>query len=239
MKLKSYPGIVLSVEPVSEIDLKVEFLTPVGRVLAVAKGGRKSKRRFLNLFSELNILRVNLRKSSRTIFPIVDSADLIYQVKSPWFERQKFEFFSCLAELLGYLGKGLLEEGIFSFWVSFIKMADANPISEKLLFLLELKILKHLGYAPMVAECVKCGNRPKRIFYFSVEQGGILCLKCRDDRTVPLSSAEVECLKNYLLLKDPKEVFELSSPSYRLLRLVRQFLIYYLGLDYKAPCQGL
>ncbi len=239
MKLKSYPAIVLSVEPVSEIDLKVDFLTPLGRVLAVAKGGRKSKRRFLNLFSELNILRVNLRKSSRTIFPIIDSADLIYQVKSPWFERRKFEFFSYLAELLGYLGKGLLEEGIFSFWVSFIRMADVNSLSEEMIFLLELKVLKHLGYAPLLDECVKCGNRPKRVFYFSVERGGILCLHCRDDRSIPLSLAEVECLREYLLLKDPKGIFELPSPSSKLLRLVRQFLIYYLGLDYKVSCQGI
>jgi len=229
LKLKSSQAIVLSAEPFNEIDLKVEFLAPSGKVIAVAKGGRKSKRRFLNLFSELNILRVNLRKSIKTIFPIIDSADLLYQVVSPWFDRQKFEFFSQLAELLSYLGRGVPEDRVFSFWVSFIKMADTNPISEEITFLLELKILKHLGYPPKIDECVSCGRKPNRVFYFSVDRGGIVCYSCRDDNAVPLLLDEVEGLRSYLVLSDPRDVFSLPPPSSKLSNLVRQFLGYYLG----------
>ncbi len=232
MRIKKLPAIVLKSEPIQEIDLKVELLTPAGKQWVLAKGGQKSRKRFLNLLVDLNILRVNLRRGQYTLFPILDSADLIYQVKSPWEDLRKFYLFSFLAELLRFLGSTPLGEVIFNFWIGFIKWIDEGEPTAKEWLLLNLKLLQHLGYAPQIELCVRCGKKPIRIFYFSVEEGGLLCYNCRSEKVIPLSIEEIKCLQSYLSLKRIEEITKGPEVNDKLLRLIQQFLFYYIEIEF-------
>ena len=69
--LFSLEACVLDKEKLGEIDYLVELLTPKGKIWAVAKGGQKSKKRFLNLLEELTFLRAHLRQPRKGNLPIL------------------------------------------------------------------------------------------------------------------------------------------------------------------------
>jgi len=238
--LFSIEGLVLSKEKVGEIDLLVETLTPKGKVWAIAKGAQKSKRRFVNLLEDFNLLTLHLRRNFKGTLPILEKADLLFIPESLWEDLEKYVFFSYLGEVLSKVSFKGLEVEYFNFIKDWIKFLDKEPkitLWHKVFF--EWQMLGFLGWSPQVEGCVKCGYQPKRIFYFSVRDGGVLCYRCKEENAFRLTLEQVEVLKIFSkmskkpkFLKEPMKKKRLSSEVLMILnKISERFFQYFLVFD--------
>lgn len=70
---------------------------------------------------------------------------------------------------------------LFRLLLEFLEiMEERETKHETLVLAYEIKALQLLGTLPLISSCVSCGS-DKDLLYFSVENGGILCAKCRNN----------------------------------------------------------
>ncbi|MCS7149763.1 MAG: DNA repair protein RecO [Caldimicrobium sp.] len=234
--LFSLPAFVLDKIKVKEIDYLIELLTPRGKIKALAKGAQKSRRRFVNLLDDLTFIRAHLRKPQRGRTLILEGADALYIPESPRYVLKKFYFFSYVAEVLSYTSFGPLNREQFGFLVEFIKEIDRNPWEDIYKCLFETRWSVISGFAPLLDECVKCQERPRRLFYFSISAGGILCVNCKDDQSIRLSSFQIDLLKKMAKIEFPEEMSELKESFSReeglqIKSLVEAFFLYHIDWE--------
>ncbi len=230
--LFTLPALVLDKDKIKEIDFLVTLLTPRGKIKALAKGAQKSFKRFLNLLEDLTYLRVHLRKPQRGRTLILEGADLLYLPESPRKQLLHFYFFSYLSEVIDFTAPISLSKESF-FWITdYIKELDKRGIQGEHKFLWEMRWLEICGLSPYLSGCVRCGSRPQRLFYFSLSQGGVLCLKCRDEQVFTLTQAQIDLLRKIGRIK---KLADLDVPlqglsveeKRRLLEVSERFFIYH------------
>ncbi len=198
--LFSIEGCVLSKEKLGEIDYLVELLTPKGKIWAVAKGGQKSRKRFLNLLEELTFLRAHLRRPKKGNLPILEKVDLLFLSERARRDLKIYVFFSYISEVLSKISYSGLSSDYFGFVKKFVKEIDLQgvPLLAKTYF--EQKLLLYLGMAPNWSSCVKCGKIPNRLAFLNISSGGILCIDCKTERDQPVERPVLELLQNILKL---------------------------------------
>lgn len=239
----SVEGLVLSKEKIGEIDVLVEILTPKGKLWAIAKGAQKSRKRFVNLLEEFNLLNLHLRKTFKGSLPILEKADLIFIPESIWGNLEKYIFFSYMGEVLSKVSFKGLETEYFNFIKDWVKFLDKEPkltLFHKFFF--EWQMLGFLGWSPQIEVCVRCGYQPKRIFYFSVKEGGIICYRCRQEGDFRLSAEQVEVLKIFSKMsknkEDLKKVMEKKALTFEDLKilnsLTERFFNYFLVFEFNS-----
>ncbi|MFN4260240.1 MAG: DNA repair protein RecO [Gemmataceae bacterium] len=186
MSLEKALGLVVQTTDWSESSRIVTLWTrELGRVRALAKGGRRLKSSFESALDLLSVCRiVLLRKSS-------ESLDLLT-------EAQVAERFPHLSKDLPALYAGYYVAELLSGWTEDYdphpRIFDealatlrvlGNPPSATGLRLLrfELVLLHELGYRPVLDQCAACGCPLNDVgmvprLAFSPEAGGMLCPAC-------------------------------------------------------------
>ncbi len=182
-------ALVISRHPLGEKDEVVLLFTPrLGCVKAVARGARKPTSVMVGALEPFNHLTVQLVKG-RSMFKVA-------QVKP----RRSFAGITVDLERIGY-ASFLLEVFRRSVWEG----VDSKKIFELLLVCLEgvekgkkvegvclwglLRLLRILGYAPCLHQCVGCGSR-EGLKFFSPQGGGIVCSRCERRYEDRLSMSE-------------------------------------------------
>ncbi|MCS7199423.1 MAG: DNA repair protein RecO [Caldimicrobium sp.] len=234
--LFSLPGIVLDKIKCNEIDYLIDLLTPRGKLRVIAKGAQKSKRRFVNLLEDLTSFRAHLRKPKRGKIPILESADPLYIPESPRFDLAKYYFFSYVAEVLTLTSLSPLRREDFWFLTEFIKDVDRLPWENYYKIFFELKWLYINGFGPHLDSCVRCHEKPRRIFYFSIPSGGLLCINCRDGQSRLLTSSQIDLLREMAKIDNLESMKNLirgfSLDEERVLSaLIEAFFLYYLDWE--------
>uniref|UniRef100_A0A7V4JP63 DNA repair protein RecO n=1 Tax=Thermodesulfobacterium geofontis TaxID=1295609 RepID=A0A7V4JP63_9BACT len=161
----SLEALVLSKEKFGEIDLLIELFTPKGKIWSIAKGAQKSRKRFVNLLEEFNFIKAHLRKTSKGKFPILEKADLLFLPESIRGDYKKFLMISYMGEILSKISFSGLFVEYFSFIKKFFMEMEKENFPPLLKPFFELKILKFSGWSPEFFQCVKCGYKPKKIFF--------------------------------------------------------------------------
>ena len=80
----------------------------------------------------------------------------------------------------------------------------------------EIKLLDAVGMLPNLDECVVCGSKPddaKRLSYFSVEDGGMICDEC-------MREIEQEIAQNYKSKTKPRLIY---SPKFDIVSIIKYF----------------
>ena len=75
-------------------------------------------------------------------------------------------------------------EEIYNLFYTFLDSISSAKTKEQLMLSVlrfQLKIMNITGYSLELSECVKCHKTAEEDFYFSIEQGGILCAHCASD----------------------------------------------------------
>lgn len=168
-----------------ESDRILHLLVPeIGRLPVIAKGARRSVRRFsgtLDLFSHVKI-QVDLRRP--TSLARLDQASLIDPFIAMRSENARFALGCYLLELFDRLApeRGVRADmkRLFSFALGALRMvADRDP-DPRLRTLIELRALDALGLRPEFSRCVRCGSTPAGPgpIGFHVADGGVVCDRC-------------------------------------------------------------
>jgi DNA repair protein RecO (recombination protein O) len=197
-------ALVLRAVDFGESDRVVHLLVPgAGRLTAIAKGARRSTRRFPGLLDLFNHLRVEVERPRRGSLARLEHARLIDAYLGLRSDPRRFALGCFLLELLdrqapeGGARRDL--EQLFGFATSALgSLAEAQP-DRRTQVLLELRALAALGLRPELRLCVRCGREVGggEAVVFQVPEGGPVCAACRrpGDAGVPVHLGTLRALE--------------------------------------------
>ena len=173
-------GVVLKTTPLRESDLLVVLYTAThGRVAAVARGARKSQRRFAGALQLLVLGRYQLGRRPRGDLWGLDAAE----VEREWMQLAGDVFAVAHASYVAELVAALLPpeapephvlDVIVALWDS---IAEGGP-SPAALRAVELELLDIAGHRPALDSCAACGEQQLGGAVFDPTRGGVICRRC-------------------------------------------------------------
>jgi DNA repair protein RecO (recombination protein O) len=174
-------GVVLKTTPLRESDLLVVLYTSThGRVAAVARGGRKSQRRFAGALQLLVLGRYHLGRRPRGDLWNLESAE----VEREWTQLASDVVAVAHASYVAEVVASLLPPEapdpdalavIVGLWDS---LADGGP-SPAVLRAVELELLELAGHRPALDACAACGSVDLAAgAVFDPVRGGVICRRC-------------------------------------------------------------
>ena len=171
-------GIVLRATPVRESDLLVTLYTDaLGRVSAVARGARKSQRRFAGSLSLLVLARYQLGRRPRGDLWGLDSAEVVQEWTPLASDVVAHAHASYVAELVaGLLPAEQPEPEALAIVVALWDSLAAGGPSQGALRTVELSLLELAGHLPAIDRCAACGDAD--ISVFDPARGGAICRRC-------------------------------------------------------------
>jgi DNA repair protein RecO (recombination protein O) len=198
-------AIILRVKELGESDLLISFFTPrSGRLSGVAKGARKSRKRFVNaldLFSLVNLEYASRRQGNLFLLHSAKLIDPYAGLRADYASLSTASYMIELTEIL--FPPGVAEPGMFQLLTFCLDALSKGDKSELVPLIFEFKAMSLGGYRIDAARCKKCGRpyRAEGTAVFRREQGGIACLKCCRPSAVapplkPLAVKAVNTLQN-------------------------------------------
>lgn len=174
-------GVVLRTSPLRESDLLVVLYTDVhGRISAVARGGRRSQRRFAGALSLLVLAKWELGRKPRGELWSLESAEIVREWTQLASDVVAVAHASYVAELVGALLPAESPDPhaldvIVALWES---LAEGGP-SPGALRAVELALLEIAGHQPAIDQCAACGERELASgAVFDPSRGGAICRRC-------------------------------------------------------------
>ena len=173
-------GVVLKTTPLRESDLLVSLYTQErGRIAAVARGARKSQRRFAGALQLLVLGRYTLGRPPRGELWSLNTADVEREWTQLASDVVAVAHASYAAELVGALLPPEAPdphalELVVAIWDS---LAEGGP-SPAALRALELALLELAGHAPALDACAACSSELGGGAVFDPSRGGAICRRC-------------------------------------------------------------
>lgn len=201
MPLKRATGIVIQSFDYGESDRIVTFFTlEYGKMKGIAKGARRSRKRFsnsLDLFCHVRILF--FEKEDRPLGRI-DQSDVVEFFPTLGQDIAKMGYGSYFVELVdAMVGERQAQKGVFDLLRQFLSMLNEVEPKEEMLRIFEIRLLSLLGYRPNLSSCIHCGRPLERLdrIYFAPARGGIFCEKCcpTKERFFPLGAGTARLLE--------------------------------------------
>ncbi len=238
-------AILLRVVEFGESDRIVHLLCPrTGRLTAIAKGARRSVKRFAGTLDLCNLLRIQVEQRRSSSLARLDQAVLIDPFLGLREQPARFALACYLLEIVDRMapegGAPADLERIYAFTRAALRVVELERPDERLRLLLELRALAALGLRPELRSCVRCGAEPSPgdAVAFRVPDGGVLCGACsiRAEDTIPVHLGTLRTLDRALEL--PLEgLGRLGLAGEALLeakRLVLRFQRFHVGIELRS-----
>lgn len=179
-------AIILGAIDYGESDRIVTFYSrELGKINGIAKGARRSKRRFVGNLDTPSHTRLLIFKDDRRELARIDDGTLVEGFSGIKGDIDRFGEACYMIELLRELTPEALPiEGLFETVLAFLQFLQLGDRPELTLRFFEIKLLTLLGYMPHLDGCVGCdsdtGNseRNAQKIFFSAVRGGLLCNPC-------------------------------------------------------------
>jgi DNA repair protein RecO (recombination protein O) len=239
-------ALVLRAVDFGESDLVVHLLVPrSGRLTAIAKGARRSSRRFPGVLDLFNHLRVEVERPRRAAMARLEHARLIDAFVGLRVDPRRFALACSLLELLDRLAPESGDPGdldrLFGFAREALRTLERSRPDRRARVLLELRALAALGLRPELRHCVRCGREAaaggSRVV-FHVAEGGPVCEACHraGDAGVPVHLGTLRALERGAVL--PLDRIErLALPPAALdeaLHLLDRFQRFHVGVELRS-----
>jgi DNA repair protein RecO (recombination protein O) len=228
-----------------ESDRILHLLVPEsGRLTAIAKGARRSRRRFPGTLDLFNHLRVQIEQRRSRGMARLEHAELIESFDGLRRSPARFALGCYLLELLDRLapegGARADTRRLFRFALDALRAVASRTPDPRLRVLLELRALDALGLRPELARCVRCGGSPGEgaEIDFHVGDGGPVCARCADGRGVVLRvhRGTLRALEQGLRFDlERLDRLALAGPSLReACALVARFQRFHVGVELRS-----
>jgi len=186
-------ALVLSHFDQRESDRLVHLYTEdLGRVSAIAKGARRSKRRFPGTLEILTLLDVRIVDPPRASLMRLEGARLIAPFEGLVNDLGRYAIACQLLELLDRVtGEREAAPDLFRFAIGVLDVLRAETPDRLLALLVLVKTISRLGYRPQLASCSACGRAigvRESGLGFEPRHGGALCADCRDGEVFPINA---------------------------------------------------
>lgn len=197
--LRTIEGIVVRTQNYGETHKIITiFSKELGKISAICRGANKTKSQLASLaqpFIKAEFL-IYLSKGLST----VQQGETIESFRSIREDIMKTAYAAYLVELTMMLTEDREREPYLYNQLD-LTLQWINDEAELMvpLFMLELKLFKRGGFAPIIDCCARCGD-VNNLTSFSVREGGLLCVNCfnTDEYAVQISSNVIKLLPIFL-----------------------------------------
>lgn len=234
------PALVLRSFDQGESDRRVHLFTERwGRVSAIAKGARRSRRRFPGTLEILTIADVRIVDPPRSSLMRLESARLLEPFDGFVGDLRRFAIACQLLELLDRVtGERESHPELFRFARGALGILRSEAPDRLLALLVVTKTLAWLGYRPQLAACAACGRElaPAHPVGFDPAQGGAVCGTCAEPHGEAVPAALLLALERGIRtpLRE-RGALGLRDAQVRLAeKLLERFFRFHLGLELRS-----
>jgi DNA repair protein RecO (recombination protein O) len=212
-------GLVLSVSDHGEADKIVTFFSPdIGRATGIAKGAKRSKKRFVNKLEEFSLLEIMYRPPRRDSLLFLVEAELEKTFLSLRQDFERYLVAMLAAELvLRFTREHDPDPEIFSLLVWALSSLEEGKAPLQTGALFHLRLLGAAGYRPELDRCGFCEKTVTAGITYTLHPGSglLVCSNCRSAASGSLISLSVQTLKflDYAQRLDLKNIGRLRLPA--------------------------
>lgn len=202
MDSRQTPALVIQVMDHGEADKIVTFYCPkLGKLAGIAKGAKRSKKRFLNRLEPFSLLQLDYTPSRSSNLVQIQEAELLnpFPILRSIYER--YAAATLLCELvLFWTREGDGDPHLFDLLVwALTSLGNDVPWADTII-LFQVKLFSLLGYRPHLDGCQGCGklDASQAPYRFSLSQGGLTCNHCNREAgstTLPLALSTANLLR--------------------------------------------
>lgn len=210
-------AIVLRTRAYAESDKIVTFLSrDWGKLTGIAKGAKRSRRRFVNVLEPFTHVHLRFRPSRSEDLMFIVGCELIQAFRRPSADLERFALASYVVELADIMvaGREAGREMYDLVLAGLNTLEDETTLSPIFSSLFALHILHHAGYAPDLTTCQQCGTvlanesaEDAPTVSFSSHLGGLLCHSCHGQggTILQLSPQTLSALRRYQDIPTPTQ----------------------------------
>jgi DNA repair protein RecO (recombination protein O) len=245
MPLFTTNAIVIRSLNYGESDKIITFFTQdFGKLKGIAKGARRSKKRFQNALGLFSHLRLNFFDKEGMGLVRAESCDILHCFPKIREDLQKILYGNYYLELVNEMaGEREGNREAFELLLSFLSNMEEMESQEEQLRLFEIRMLSLFGYRPNMRRCSLCKKdwgEMKEIptVFFSLEKGALVCDRCSKmwNNLIPLSLGTarlIEKISQMELQKIHRLRFTAQALS-ESQELLHKFIRYQLGKELKS-----
>ena len=177
MKVFQTEAIVLNTRDFGESDRLVTFFTrEKGKVSGIAKGARRSTKRFVNTFEPCSLVELVYRERKSLAF--IEACRLIEPHLEMRAEVERWGYAALVSEIvIEGVAEGEPQPETFQLLCEALcQLAkDKDPLNVVILFVLRFQSL--MGYMPALDCCTLCACKPEESFrwWWRIGQGSLVC----------------------------------------------------------------
>ncbi|NOT55377.1 MAG: DNA repair protein RecO [Deltaproteobacteria bacterium] len=238
------PAVVLRARAYGESDKIVTLLTrDWGKVTGIAKGAKRSQRRFVNVLDSFTHVQLYFRPGRGNDLAFIFRCDLIRNFRAPSLDLERYAFASYVTELIDVMivDREAGAEAYTLLLAGLTALEEEQVLSTLFLPAFTLLLLSCTGYEPNVTECQHCGvsiGEHAGPSVFSPSRGGLLCPRCHDHggMTIHLSDDTINVLAT--AKTTPPEDFLRITTSPRTTRETRAVVTSLLSRNLTRPLKS-
>jgi DNA repair protein RecO (recombination protein O) len=235
-------AIVLRAIDYGESDRIVTFCTrDFGKVRGIAKGARRSRKRFANALEPFCCSRILFSRKNPESLALIEGCDVLSHFPGIRADLEKTLAASCLIDLTDqFTPEEKKSASSFCLLLDFLRLLEESVLTEAMLRFFEVRLLRISGYSPVLDQCTCCRTPivKERAYRFDAARGGLTCSICAPGgrEAIPVSLGTIRTL----LLAQEMEIGRLgrlflsdqSADESR--RLLAHFIRHLLGREPKS-----
>jgi DNA repair protein RecO (recombination protein O) len=193
-------AVILRTRDHGESDRLVTFFSSVqGKLTGIAKGARRSKRRFVHTLEPLSLVHLTYVERGPSSLVRIEASEFRNPFTALRQDLARFGYASLGAELILELAPEREANPVFfALLAQYLERLEAGGDPEALALLFQTRILSLSGFGPNLQRCAGCGHEPAAPgpWYFSTSQGVLYCPAHRSGGgTAPLSPGTILLLR--------------------------------------------
>jgi DNA repair protein RecO (recombination protein O) len=157
------------------------FTRDFGTLRGIAKGAKRSRKRFGSGLEPLTCVNLNFFEKERAGLVRLEHCAIIASYPGIHGDVVKVGYASYLGELIsGMIAEREPHRELFELFTAFLSLLNESHFREELIRIFELRVLALAGYQPEFTRCVVCRKEMKggRAHRFSMHRGGLVCATC-------------------------------------------------------------
>ncbi len=234
-------AVILNSTDYGESDSIITFYTErYGKLNGIAKGARRSRRRFVANLDPVSRSRLYFFQTGRSDLVRIEDATLVEGFPALKADIERYGSACYMVELLAEMTRdGQASPVVFDILLGFLRLLEEGGEEGLVMRFFEIKMLSALGYLPHLGGCVVCRNalNGEKVF-FSSEKGGVVCKRCVEPPgdTIPVSAGTAGFLA--MAARLPLEKLRRLVPSPLVAaeseRVLADFIRYQIGKELKS-----
>jgi DNA repair protein RecO (recombination protein O) len=235
-------GFILKSLSYGESDLIVTFYSrEFGKIKGIAKGAKRSKKRFANVFEPFSLTNIIFSRKNRDALAFIESCDIIDHYSLIRQDLEKTLTASYFIDLTDHFSlEGKSNENLFMLLADFLSLLQRENVSDAAIRFFEMRLLKITGFEPALTACVRCKTPVTNgaSYYFFPKEGGIFCGACarpeRYDQSISAGTVRTLLLGKDMDIEKMKMICLSESLAAESRSILCGFITYVLGKEVKS-----